>query len=343
MIRKLRRKRDAVSSIVGWFLILILLATVTVVILLGSQQAVTERKNESRTGAVGKAFEEFDKNINDLLPSSPTYGKTEISFDSGYIDVDPKGSRIAVMYSFDPGFGFDVEGLDSFDLEDGIDDIKDSVTVKIGGVALNDDDTEFTKLETEIGDFVSGVLIQLFSDDYPPDSDPASGQVTFGSIWIFDLGRITYGTSGFDGEELESFKGGELQKVVYENCAVIRSTSESSYVQYSSNIENEGNDVVQLSVGLIRGDDITVSGSGIYELKFEVLNNYVRNKVETEVYNFKIKISGDYTESWYTYLTNSIKSYTFDQIGDYLLFNSGEKTDLVFSTFVVKINDINIK
>lgn len=56
-IRKLKRKMDAISSMVGWFLILILLATLTVVILLGSQEAVTERKNESRTGAIGKAFE----------------------------------------------------------------------------------------------------------------------------------------------------------------------------------------------------------------------------------------------------------------------------------------------
>ena len=62
-----------------------------------------------------------------------------------------------------------------------------------------------TKLENGT-DFVSGVLIQLFSNYYPPD--PASGKVTFGDIWIFDLGRLTYITSD-DNRELESFPARE--------------------------------------------------------------------------------------------------------------------------------------
>lgn len=336
MMQKLRRKRDAVSSMVGWFLVLIMLASATVIILLGTQEAVTERKNEYQTGAMGKAFEEFDKNINDLLPSSPTSDKTEIAIDSGYINVDSKGDRIAVMYSFDPDFGFDVEGLDSFDLEkDSIVEIMNKITVNMvdtGSGAKSCDNKDATKLEQSDKSFVSGVLIQLFSDDYPPDPDPASGKVTFGSIWIFDLGRLTYATSVTEGG---------VQRVIYENCAVIKDNSKKSNIEYSSNIENEANDVIQLSVGLIRGDDVTVGGGGVYKIEFEVLNNYVRNKVKTEVYNFKIMMTGDYTDAWYDYLTNPIRTYDFSQSGDYLLFKNGEKTNLVFSTYVIKINDIN--
>jgi len=320
---------------VGWFLILIMLASATVIILLGTQQAVTERKNESRTGAMGKTFEGFDKNINDLLPSSPTSGKTEIAIDSGNINVDSKGDRIAVMYSFDSKskYEFDLDGLDSFDLEDDIVDIENSITIETdpADVISNKD---FRKLETDT-DFVSGVLIQLFSDDYPSSSDPASGQVVFGCIWIFDLGRLTYETS---------ITEGGVQRVIYENCAVIKDDSKKSNIEYSSNIENEANDAIQLSVGLIRGDDVTKIGGGVYKIEFEVLNNYVRNKVNTEVYNFKIMMTGDYTDTWYDYLTNPVRTYKFAQPSgeDYLLFNSGAKTNLVFSTYVTKINDINI-
>lgn len=92
-----------------------------------------------------------------MLPYSPTPGKTEIAIDSGYIEVDPKGSRIAVMHSFDPDFGFNVTGVDSFDLEDDISDIESKITIDTDGVVLNSN-TEFTKLETGT-DFISGVLI----------------------------------------------------------------------------------------------------------------------------------------------------------------------------------------
>jgi len=339
MIRKLKRKRDAISSMVGWFLVLIMLASATVIILLGTQEAVTERKNESRTGAMGKAFEEFDKNINDLLPSSPTSDKTEIAIDSGHINVDSKGDRIAVMYSFDPEFGFDLTGLDSFDLEkDSIADIMSKIDIKMvdtGSGIKSCDNKDATKLEQPDGSFVSGVLIQLFSNDYPSATDPASGDVTFGSIWIFDLGRLTYETS---------ITEGGVQRVIYENCAVIKDDSKKSNIEYSSNIENELNDAIQLSVGLIRGDAEPVSGGGVYKIEFEVLNNYVRNKVNTEVYHFKIMMTGDYTDAWYDYLTNPVRTYKFAQPSgeDYLLFNSGSETNLVFSTYVIKINDINI-
>ena len=275
-----------------------------------------------------------------MLPSSPTSSNSELAIDSGSINVDHQGDRIAVMYSFDSDskFDFDFDGLDSFDLEDDIVTIENEITIN-ANVVLNSN-TEFKKLENSGPDgFVSGILIQLFSDEYPIDpdpgtpgnQDPAYGAVAFGCIWIFDLGQITY----------ETYGGGVNEKVIYENCADIRHKSNSPYIEYSSNIKNEENDVIKLSLGLIRGVDKAVSGGGNYNLEFEVLNNYVRNKVQTEVYNFKIMITGDYKDAWYTYLTNT---YDFEeQVGeDYLLFNNGEKTDMVFSTYVIKINDISI-
>ena len=55
-------------------------------------------------------------------------------------------------------------------------------------------------------------------------------------------------------------------------------------------------------------------------------------------------MTGDYTDTWYDYLTNPVRTYKFAQPSgeDYLLFNSGAETNLVFSTYVIKINDINI-
>jgi len=341
-IRTLKQKRDAISSMVGWFLILIMLASATVIILLGTQEAVTERKNESRTGAMGKTFEEFDKNINDLLPSSPTSGKTEIAIDSGHINVDSKGDRIAVMYTYNDAFDFTVDGIENINFDDNAQDIEDSLTININAPAIDtvtkypgDDHKDTTKLSSG-----SGVLIQLRHIEYPLDTatgdpDPANEDVSFGCIWIFDLGRLTYETSVTEGG---------VQRVIYENCAVIKDDTKKSNIEYSSNIENEANDAIQLSVGLIRGDDVTVSGGGVYNTEFEVFNNYVRNKVNTEVYNLKIMITGDYTDTWYDYLTNPVRTYTFTQPTgeDYLLFNNGAKTNLVFSTYVIKINDIHV-
>jgi len=344
-MRRFSKKNDAVNTMISWFLILVLLSSVTAAILLGSKTAIDNSKNKTVTTVIGKAFEEFDKNIKDLLPSCPTQGDAEFAIDKGSLQVDSKGSRIVVMYSYSDAFDFFVENAESIDFDvDNADAVEAKLKVKITKFPAIDTAEKYTDhKDTSIISDGSGALMQLRHVEYPLDTasgdDPACEEVAFASIWIFDLGRMIYNNPG-----------GNIEKIIYENCAIIKDDLENAYVDYSSNIENEGNNVIQLSVGLIRrgGNIAEVTNAGVYTVDFEVKNNSLRNKINTEVYNFKIMIKGDYATEWYDYLTASnLRTFDFTERttpnGEkFLWFNNGEKTDLVFSTYVTQINDISI-
>jgi len=364
---KLKQHENAVSPIIAWLLILIILSTATATILFSVMKPMADIKTKSATDAVAKAFEEFDSNIINSLSSTSIPKKMEISVDGGILEVDPVGDRIAVMYTYSDAFDFTFDGMEDINLGDSKENIEDYIEnnglITIIKEPLPDIPPTPTKDPTDNHIDVdklssgTGLLIQLRHIEYPLDdaasniADPACEEVPFACIWVFDLGRLTYNSYDPTGDELDPLSGGQGSKVIYENRAVIRDNSETKYVQFSKNIvhdiDNQGKNIIQLSLGLIRGGPISVSGGGVYQLDFRILNNYVRNTEKTIVYHLKIQIRGDYMDEWYEYLTCDLRSYSFArQTGSYsdtLLFNSGQETNLVLSTFVVDVININVK
>jgi len=357
---KLKQHENAVSPIIGWLLILIILSTATTTILFSVMKPMADVKTRSMTDAVAKAFEELDSNIINSLLSTSIPKKMEISVDGGMLEVDPVGDRIAVMYTYSDAFDFTFDGMNDINFDDSVADITQDIinqnritivlapTIDTPTKDASDNHIDIDKLSSG-----TGLLIQLRHIEYPLDDvvsgdpDPAYEEVPFACIWMFDLGRITYNSYDPTGDNLDPLTGGQGSKVIYENRGVLRDNSETKYLQFSKNINNEGNSVIQLSLGLIRGGSISVSGGGIYQLDFEILGNYVRSKEKTVVNNFKIQIRGDNMNEWYEYLTSDLRSYIFArQTGSYsdtLLFNSGDETNLILSTFVVDVTNINVK
>jgi len=370
MCYKLKQHENAVSSIIGWFLVLIILSTATAAIIFSTIQPINEIKTKSVTDVVADAFEGFDINIANSLSSTSVPKKLEISVDKGTLEVDPIGDRIAIMYTYSDEFDFTFitsDVLEHINLEDDVEVIDISLGSLITWAHPTWTDTlhvdYYPDLSTGIDNDIdvqkfnsdTCLLIQLRDPEYPldtsddpdnhADDDPAHEKVPFGCIWIFDLGRITYDSYNPTGEELGSLTGGQSSKVIYENRGVLRDSPNSRYVQLAKNIINNEDSIIQLNLGLIRGNPISVSGGGVYQLDFQLLNYDVLTQVNTIVYNLKIQISGKYQQEWYDYLKANLITYnTFEpESATTLLFNSGQQTNLVLSDFVVKINNINIK
>ena len=359
---KLLKHDKAVSAIIGWFLVLILLSTATAVILLASREAITEKKNISVTDSVAESFKQLDNNIFSSVSSSDVSKTVDIPVDRGSLDVDPRGNRIAVIYTYSEFFEIDFDGLDKINFDDSEDDIKTLIisnnlidyqtviTPDTGEKYPNEADrVDVSKISSG-----TGLLIQVRHVEYPLDDedtgnpDPAYEEVPFCAIWIFDLGRLTYDSMKRTGGGSDLLESGTSHKVIYENRGVIRDSNANSYVQVANNVFSEQTGVVQLNMQLIRGGSISVSGGGVYQLDFEIKDYYIRNKENPIVYNLKMKMHGDYIDEWYDYLTTiPISSNGFARQSspnqDTLLFNNGQQTNLVFSTFVVNVIGLNLK
>ena len=175
-------------------------------------------------------------------------------------------------------------------------------------------------------DLTGSVCIHLFNKNYPSATDPTKGKVPFGVIYLFDLGSISHSISSASGE----------YKTILQNGGVLSVLPGGSYVDSYSNIYESG-DILGFTVSMIRGDKITAgAGARTYGLSFKNLNTFTREQQGYNVYNFKVKISGDYSNAWYDYL---LRNYKFTPQSDMLLYNdNGYGKQLVFSTALIKTN-----
>jgi len=169
------------------------------------------------------------------------------------------------------------------------------------------------------------VCIQLFDDKYPsiaPGDD--KGNVSFGAIWLFDLGSISHTPNGLS----ES-------STILQNGGVLSSLPSGTYIDSMSNVyESDG--LLGFSVTMFRAGQYTAGGgSGTFRIDFENLNTFTREQQDYSVYNFKLKFSGDHSSYWQDYL---YKNYDFDcyDANGYLVYNSYLSSQLVFSTSLIK-------
>jgi len=174
------------------------------------------------------------------------------------------------------------------------------------------------------------VRIDLYSDDYPPADDygvDVAGTVPFGQVWVFDLGKITQTYKGAD----------EIYNTIFENGGIITSKSGRSIMLENFNIYNYSSYLV-FKINLVRGvEPVSCSGTGIFKIKLKINNSFVRNQQDLAVSNFKLQMFGDHKDTWYDFLTMSLRNYKFARISpsDILLYDSGKQTRLILSSNIL--------
>ncbi len=175
------------------------------------------------------------------------------------------------------------------------------------------------------------VCINLYNDDFPENcGDFVKGKIPFGQIWIFDLGKIEHASYGSD-----------AYKTIFENGGIIKANNYGSYVSDFSNIHKNNHDLM-LKVTMIREGDIVLgSGPGTYKLKYEPNSLFIRNSFDPNVYNLKIKINGDNSDTWSDYFTSPIRKYKFEKQADTydetLIYKKGKSTRLTFTSVMMEI------
>jgi len=174
---------------------------------------------------------------------------------------------------------------------------------------------------------VGAVCIHLFNDSYPSADDPARGEAPFGVIYVFDLGSIVHRIPSASGEFKTCLQSGGVMSVL----------PGGAYVDSFSNIYENG-DILGFTVTMIRADNIIAgSGAGTYGLTFENQNTFTREQQGYNVYNFKVKFSGEYSSTWHEYLTSNFK---FDsqtgQFSDFLVYDNYRGKQLIFTSALIK-------
>jgi len=175
-------------------------------------------------------------------------------------------------------------------------------------------------------DLSGAVCVYLFNDDYPSGDDPSRGKIPFGTIWLYDLGRITHKSSN-----------SENSKIILENGGVISSLNSGKYVNGMSSIYETDN-ILGLSFSIFRAGDYPAgSGAGTYRIDFENLNTFTREQQDYSVYNIKMKYSGDYGAYWNDYLN---RYYNFDSTSgeDFLVYDNYEGKQLIFNSALIRAN-----
>jgi len=177
-------------------------------------------------------------------------------------------------------------------------------------------------------DLVGAVCIHLFNDSYPPLANSVDkGKIPFGVIYLFDLGSIVHRIPSASGEHKTLLQSGGVMTVL----------PGGAHIDSYSNIYENG-DILGFTVTMIRADNIIAgSGAGTYGLTFENQNTFTREQQGYDVYNFKVKFSGEYSSTWHEYLARNFK---FDsqsgQFSDFLVYDNHVGKQLVFSTALIK-------
>ncbi len=174
---------------------------------------------------------------------------------------------------------------------------------------------------------VGAVCIHLFNDSYPSADDPARGEAPFGVIYVFDLGSIVHRIPSASGEFKTCLQSGGVMSVL----------PGGAYVDSFSNIYENG-DILGFTITMIRADNIIAgSGAGTYGLSFENQDTFTREQQGYNVYNFKVKFSGEYSITWHEYLT---KNFKFDsqtgQFSDFLVYDNYRGKQLIFTSALIK-------
>ena len=185
-------------------------------------------------------------------------------------------------------------------------------------------------------DLRGAVLIYLFSDDYPPDPAPAGptgdkGNVAFGTILIVNTGAI---------EQYINTPSGTYNTILESGSVILKYPSSSSgYIDLCSNFYEKDN-VLGITIPIIRSTTGGASGSGIYEIKLDQINSVTREKQMNSVYNVKISIPyGDYKNAWLRYLKDNYKfSSQTGSYQDILIYNNGGETNLRFTTSLIHVD-----
>jgi hypothetical protein len=303
------RNNSAISELVGYILVLMIVVSSLSVIMLWYMPYIEELEVRTQANNIFKQF----TSLNDAMLDLASQGEDastfyEVALEEGRIDIESTGERIVIYYSLysDPTYDFYVNGLADTNLK---------FNVRLfGGSALDNCRAEAVKLNDfeeaqsseitidsvdpwEEFDLSGNPNIDSITGSFRIDLNHTTTSTIFGRIWVFDTGCISY--------DLPSSFG--TYRVVAENGGVIFGYPASSYLKDQPLVYNKSN-VFVLRIMQINPEGGYTGGSGAGNYRFSMnLNNSLILGSKNSSYNFRMQIYNDQSEkdekAWFFYFT----------------------------------------
>jgi len=132
--------RDAITPVIGVFLVIMVVMSVTGGVLYWGVPYIEQNKAHTQIESVYSQLNVYDSALQDLIHEGPSASReSKVSIESGTITVDRDSDRIVCMYSLKPGYIFTVSDIDNMDNDFTLHMIQGTATsVKVFWLGLND-------------------------------------------------------------------------------------------------------------------------------------------------------------------------------------------------------------
>ena len=289
----------AVSEVVGYILIIVIIATTISFVSFWYVPHVEKIEAETQVNGLSEQFKYFADAVDNLISQGVNASTViPLSFNEGNLYVESIknagssriiGERIVLYYSLvdDPNYDFNVSGLDDSDENFAIDfDLPLTTTVRaqiynLFGSGYEDDSCTLPAGFDFGSASISGAYkINLFDED--------NSSRLFGRIWVFDTGSFIY--------ELNTGMG--TYHVSLENGAVLNGYPTSSIVDRKPVVFYENNNLVLYMLQINTTNDVGVGGTagGDIDIHATLTNNTILEDRNIS-YNFKMQFFNDNFES----------------------------------------------
>ena len=133
-------KKNAITPVVGVFLVIVVVMSVTGGVLYWGVPYIEQNRAHTQIESVYSQLNVYDSALQDLIHEGPGASReNKVSIESGAITVYEDSDRIVCMYSLKPGYNFTVSDIDNKDRDFTLHMIKGTATkVKVFWLGLSD-------------------------------------------------------------------------------------------------------------------------------------------------------------------------------------------------------------
>jgi hypothetical protein len=170
------------------------------------------------------------------------------------------------------------------------------------------------------------MVIKLFNDSYPT-SNP--GNVSFGVIYVFDLGSLV---------QISQTSVGEYKNIL-ENDALINSKPDGYMWMDSSFLEVLDSSSIKI-VKICSDNAGGGAGKGIFRFEIEMNDLFILDNGQREAYNLKMQVFGENQDVWLDYLKSDFnnQAITSNAPDKTIVYKECSKKYFTVEVAVIKIN-----
>ncbi len=170
------------------------------------------------------------------------------------------------------------------------------------------------------------MVIKLFNDSYPT-SNP--GNVSFGVIYVFDLGSLV---------QISQTSVGEYKNIL-ENDALINSKPDGYMWMDSSFLEVLDSSSIKI-VKICSDNAEGGAGKGIFRFEIEMNDLFILDNGQREAYNLKMQVFGENQDVWLDYLKSDFnnQAITSNAPDKTIVYKERSKKYFTVEVAAIKIN-----